>query len=602
MSVGGKYARYDSIINKISQNGVTANVGSRLIIHVLEQENPNFGRSNTVKFSTELPVEMDAYFYGKSYNDDARQENTQGQNIAWHFDQAFTEFIKDLKSEIDGSVRGDTPFENALLNTLYPATSTRARTLTSSKRTKDVTNLQNSYNTLSKTFTPSSNKSGSFEPSKFLPINIDKSLLSLLLEKAHSAAVSTTDPTSNNFFNTPSSSSVTDEKIFYRKVGQPGKLFTKDGDREIEVQKGSPEFMKLTEAGNCFTTGFKDDGSTKCYDLVQKCLAGTDIEKCKDFMKSSNWTFDEKINPDMAIELLGHFGFRTESVQNTEAGLTLKQLENVSSWLSNLEANHTTTSGGNGKLSSADYKAIANNMPLTGYLEALVAKVNRNPAILNPGYTGKDLTTNPNAFANTRFSKFGLQPKNVVIGSGVPSMSSIVALQNAVTSNRNMIAIYYGIAPTGLVIQRGGGIAEYLESVQDNNQYPLKLSALVEESFNSFIASLKNHGKDLDQGDYSHIQALITDLREKEDKLFKAAIYTDKYVRLLSVFGQTDNNSVLKMDHVEQFVDKRNNYFNKVGKKQDDLLSILKALAEATQTETKVETTAVSSYPKLGSK
>merc|ERR1712146_382518 len=224
----------------------------------------------------------------------------------------------------------------------------------------------------------------------------------------------------------------------------------------------------------------------------------------------------------MAIELLGHFGFRTESVQNTEAGLTLKQLENVSSWLSNLEANHTSASGASGKLSPADYKSIAGNTSLIGYLEALVAKVNKNPAILNPTYTGKDLTTNPNAFANTRFSKFGLQPKNVVIGSGVPSMSSIVALQNAVTSNRNMIAIYYGVAPTGLVIgQRGGGIAEYLESVQDNNQYPLRLSALVEESFNSFIASLKNHGKDLDQGDYSHIQALITDLREKEDKLFK---------------------------------------------------------------------------------
>ena len=595
MSVGGKYARYDSIINQISKNDVTENVGARLIIHVLEQDyKPRMG---VVKFDTEIAPEMDAFFYGKTYSNSDRQHDKAGDRVAYHFGKAFEKFITDLKDEIDGSVRGSSPFETALINTLYPATSAR---VVSSKRTvkRDAISLDG--------FTVESGSD--FNPKKFLPLNIDKNLLSLLLEKAHSSAVSK-DPTSKKFFDTPSASSITDEKIFYRRAGHPDKLFTKDGDKEIEVQKGSPEFMKLTEAGECFTTGFMrvnspGDTSLKCYDLVQKCLIGKNITECKEYMAHGEWNNNvEKVNPDMAIELLGHFGFRTESVQNTEAGLTLKQLENVSSWLSNLEANHTSASGASGKLSPADYKAIAGNTSLIGYLEALVAKVNRNPAILNPTYTGKDLTTNPNAFANTRFSKFGLQPKNVVIGSGVPSMSSIVALQNAVTSNRNMIAIYYGVAPTGLVIgQRGGGIAEYLESVQDNNQYPLRLSALVEESFNSFIASLKNHGKDLDQGDYSHIQALITDLREKEDKLFKAAIYTDKYVRLLSVFGQTDNNSVLKMDHVEQFVDKRNNYFNKVGKKQDDLLSILKALAEATQTETKVETTPVTSYPKLGSK
>jgi hypothetical protein len=319
-------------------------------------------------------------------------------------------------------------------------------------------------------------------------------------------------------------------------------------------------------------------------------------------MESPNWTYDENINPAMAEELLGHFGFRTESVLNTELGLTLKQVENTNSWLAGLQSNHTSSAGGNGKLSNAEYTKIAGNTALIGYLESLVAKVNRNPAILNPGYTGSHISNNPNAFANTTFSKYGLQPKNVVVGSGVPSMSSIVALQNAVTSNRNMIAVYYGVPLTGYALQNGGGIAEYLESVQDNNKYPLKLSALINESFNSFVASLRNHGKDLDQGDMTHINKLIADLKEKEEKLFKAAIYTDKYVRLLSVFGQTDNANVLSMDHVEQFVDKRNSYFTKVGKKQDDLLSILKALAEATQTETKVETVSVTAYPKLGSK
>lgn len=599
MSVGGKYARYDSIINQISTINVTQNIGARLIIHVLEQQY-NSGETQ-VKFSDDLPEEADAFYYAKSYTDDNRQEDRPSEHIAFHFDKAFELFKKNLKDSITRDITTTSAFEKALVDTLYPEPLARMPSVSTSRNLDDKNAIYTSYKNLKKFFSVSINNTD-FDPTKFLPINIDKALLSLLLEKAHSVALKDDDPTSKKFFDTPSASSVTDENIFYRRLDHPGKLFMKKDGIEVEVQKGSAEFMKLTEGGNCFTTGFENDKGLKCFDLVKKCLAGKNINDCKAFMRSSNWTFDEKINPDMAIELLGHFGFRTESVQNTEAGLTLKQLENVSSWLSNLQANHTTSNGSSGKLSTSDYQSIAGNDPLTGYLEALVAKVNKNPAILNPGYTGSSLTNNPNAFANTRFNKFGLQPKNVVIGSGVSSMSSIVALQNAVTSNRNMIAIYYGVAPTGLTIQRGGGIAEYLETVQDNNQFPLRLSKLVSESFNSFVASLRNHGKDLDQGDQNHIQKLITDLKEKEDKLFKAAIYTDKYVRLLSVFGQTDSNSVLNMDHVQQFVDKRNNYFNKVGKKQDDLLSILRALAEATQTETKVETTAATSYPKLGSK
>ena len=58
-----------------------------------------------------------------------------------------------------------------------------------------------------------------------------------------------------------------------------------------------------------------------------------------------------------------------------------------------------------------------------------------------------------------------------------------------------------------------------------------------------------------------------------------------------------DSTSVLSMNHVKDFVDKRNSYFSKVSKKQDDLFAILKALADATQTETKVESVPVTDYP-----
>ena len=121
----------------------------------------------------------------------------------------------------------------------------------------------------------------------------------------------------------------------------------------------------------------------------------------------------------------------------------------------------------------------------------------------------------------------------------------------------------------------------------------------MEDSFNSFVTALRLHKKELDSGDYQHIQKLIVDLRNSEDKLFKAAIYTDKYVRLIGALGESDTKGVVSLDHAKQFVDRRNSYFNKVGKKQDDLFSILKALAEAQQQETTEETKSVTDYPRF---
>ena len=172
MSVGGKYDRYDSIINQISKNDVKENVGARLIIHVLDQEYDP--RSGVVKFDDgELPHEMDAFFYGKSYKDSDRQHDKPGEQIAWHFNEAFVLFKNNLKDEIDSSVRSKSDFETALINTLYPASSTRAP-LGGSRRTVKKDNLK-----LPPRSTFPIGSGSDFVPTKFLPINIDKNLLSL---------------------------------------------------------------------------------------------------------------------------------------------------------------------------------------------------------------------------------------------------------------------------------------------------------------------------------------------------------------------------------------------------------------------------------------
>jgi len=318
-------------------------------------------------------------------------------------------------------------------------------------------------------------------------------------------------------------------------------------------------------------------------------------------MKSSNfWDVAkadvDKINLDLGRELLESFGFPVLTEDNKEAGLKLKVFANSNQWLQHLADNKFGKSGAT--FSDRDIKAIAGNTKLMGYLDMLAAKINRNPGVLNEGYSKDGANTNASAFAGNRLTTYGLQGKYVRQGSGTPSVSSIVALQNAVMRKRSALAIYYGIPLTsvGYVMRGGGARVQTFEDMQDPNMLPLRLSNVVEEHYTQFVNSLKSANKDLDQKDKDDITKLISDLKVVEDKLFKAAIYTSKYQDLVSVFGQEDTQGLITLDHLQEFVDKRNNYFTRVGKQQDALTSILKALADATQKESTGLSVSASKY------
>jgi uncharacterized LabA/DUF88 family protein len=82
------------------------------------------------------------------------------------------------------------------------------------------------------------------------------------------------------------------------------------------------------------------------------------------------------------------------------------------------------------------------------------------------------------------------------------------------------------------------------------------------------------------------ISELIESLKNSEQKLYKASLYTEKYAKLLEIHGQKDNTSILSLDHLKEFVDNRNKYFSRVVKKQNDLMSIIRSIAEAVNKET----------------
>ena len=632
------YQRYDKLVKLISQQDAEKYPALKLILHLLEIQHDK---------NQQLGFDGNTYYPEADANNqfiNNNRESSGGNTVSKHWVDALNEFanvptkvaptpvnFKDMKNQYDNLDGPQKGLASKLLTAMYIFTQGRnelslekallqKQSITVTGRpARDIVNnlsLENIYKSDASSYGNNGITRASIDGTsprqvyyygtgEKLPFNIDKTILTQLLEDAYKQA-SAASTGSTNFFNTAATGTVPADSdlIFYRKMGEPTALYRKINGTETRVERGSQEFMKLKDGGNCFTTGYqgtKKDQS--CYDLVTKCLKGTKIEDCKEFMKSSNWNeavAKEDVSPDIAIDLLRKFGFSKINVEVKEIGRHLDMIEDYDSWISNLSDRYVKTGG----LDANDLKSIASNTALTSYLKRMIGIVNSNPGILNKDYVGKsNLTTNPSAFATTQLGKFGLLPKQVVTASGVPTMSSVLSLQNAVMSNRNTIGMNWGIMPQGLIFQRGGGmssgIAEVLEKAENNSEFPLKLSHLMDESFKSFITSLKSHGKDLDSSDMQHINTLIADLKEKENKLFKAAIYTDKYVRLIGALGQSDNTSVVKLDHVKDFVDRRNSYFDKVGKKQDDLFAILKALADAQQQETTEPVKPVSDYPRF---
>jgi hypothetical protein len=67
---------------------------------------------------------------------------------------------------------------------------------------------------------------------------------------------------------------------------------------------------------------------------------------------------------------------------------------------------------------------------------------------------------------------------------------------------------------------------------------------------------------------------------ENEQKLITAALYAEKYAQLLEVFEQQDPNQVLSLDQLQQFVDARNKYFEKVTTRRNALTSIIETVTE----------------------
>jgi hypothetical protein len=386
---------------------------------------------------------------------------------------------------------------------------------------------------------------------------------------------------------------------YYRKLD--GKLYTMVNDVETEISVGSKYYEENLKADNkCFTTGIKHTSADECANYLKGCLAGKNIDKCKTYLQNPNFwvNAEEEVKnmlPAMVVQTLKAFQFDIVSERDEVAKRNLQQFVSVEKWLEKLNGMidktiPAPTTAPSGKLLDKEYKDIAGNEKLIGYLRMLVQKTRENPGILNTDYAGKveaSEMNRPDIFKGTRLFKMGLRPFYATSSS----VAGIERLGQAIKDHQLQLRLDLGVpgqigfrVPFLLSGLTGG--ANVHEDLEKNMKNMKTTHQILGNYYQAMVQRLAQHGKKIQEDDDKQVKELLTKLKDAEIKLNKAIIYADKYSVLLEVHGERDDTSTLSFDHLKQFVEARNKYFARVSKKQNDLVSIIRTIADAVAKET----------------
>lgn len=402
---------------------------------------------------------------------------------------------------------------------------------------------------------------------------LSKYVLKSILERNANAITGEPD----SFWTTPDIA----ENKYYRVSNNPTKLYTTGHDgNKLDVSMGSGEWNKLS-SDKCMGTGVKENYGVTCADYISKCINSgddNDIQSCKRFMQNTDfWDVTKRevseMLPAIAIQTLDRLGF---SIVETN---DLTCYESVGAWLFKLKEFVPS------QLTEEEFNHIKNNIKLTTYLTMLVTKINTNPAILNENYRNASVFNPADhdvRFNNWVLTKYGLTPRinynNALLEKELNAMSSNLLSLRTIVSSRVGINPEYGLVVNGRSVI-GMAIPRILVG-GSNGELTLKpefprIRMMVDTLYNK----LKSLGKLFDVNTQRQLDQHLAVFRNYEAKLHKAIRIVDKYVDMLEIYKQYDTNNLLTMDHLQKFVEARENLFDKTLGKQDSILNIITTVA-----------------------
>ncbi len=395
-----------------------------------------------------------------------------------------------------------------------------------------------------------------------------------MLKRLFKSLKNVTVPVSNWFnkpVNDPNSATLSNEK-YYRK-SLDGTLWERlpNGTEKCVDTSDATVLASLKEDDKCFGLGVEQQVTTTagnnltCSDYFKDCITNGSVNECKSFLSEPTfWNVAAKevdtMIPELAHQTLKSFEFETYDEFSKQARRSFKMVQSWSEWL---DACVTK-----GRLNPTEKQTISQNVKLQEYLNALVKKVNDNPAILNKDYYGDKPSDLSTVFKGTLLAKRGLTyeavPKNT-------DVATVARLANLIQDSQRRAVINLGqnIHPSVKIVLSGG--APSLMQLKAD---------LIQQQYNVLKTRLKQLNKDIAPNDEAQVKKLIDELRKKELKLNEFIVFAERYADLIQVFGQTDKETSLTIDHLEEFTKARDNYFTKVSRKQNSLMSILQAIAD----------------------
>lgn len=410
---------------------------------------------------------------------------------------------------------------------------------------------------------------------------LNKYLIKLMMEEAASTPSHGTD----KFWE----STDVQKDVYYRLASNRDSLYTtdKNGNR-VDVSNGSKAVADL-ENDKCLGTKVKENSTQTCTEYLTKCINGKagDIKNCKDFMlKPDFWEVVRKevdeMLPFIAEKTLNTFGFKIISKNN------INEYEDIGAWSKGLI---------NKGLDGNELKQIRDNDKLMIYLNMLVQKVNSNPAILNKQYnTGYkfDPVDHRNRFASWSLSARGIQPRVILKntpGQQINIVREVNLLNNSLLSLRSSVNNRLSLVNGGFFIRGapinfgsvpimiGGSAIQLMHAHPSNDHAEIKEHyPLIKGLLHITEVALQTKGKALDSDTKNQIEKHLESYRNSEEKLIRAIKYADKYIDLLDVYKQYDNENILSIDHLKSFVEARERYFDKTIGKQNDLLSAIESI------------------------